>query len=326
MLAEYLFAPPRHRRRGRAAPSGARQLCVRRNISHCRRPAPLHFLALPPAPCHPGGSLRALLFLGVGDVLNRRNLILGSGAALAGAGVVAPGFALAAGEGIHLPEAGIDTRPITVTAGPEGGNRVAMTFDDGPHPRHTPVLLDLLRARRIRATFYLIGRNVARYPDIVKRMVDEGHEIGNHTWRHPHLTGLGRASVLRELDRTSEVVYKAVQRIPVTMRPPYGALLPSQRRMIVAERDMPTILWSVDPQDWRRPGMQIVAERIIAGARPGAIVLSHDIHAQTVKAMPATLDALRERGFGFATVSMILGQRDWSKLRWRLPRDLQAKR
>jgi len=233
-------------------------------------------------------------------------------------------MALAASTSIVLPDDLDNDRLITVTGASTHARLVAMTFDDGPHPTHTPALLDILKARRIRATFYVIGRNVARYPDIVKRMVDEGHEIGNHSWQHPFLSQLGSAAVLRELDRTSEAVFRAVQRIPVTLRPPYGALTKTQRAMIHKERDMPTILWSVDPEDWRRPGSSVVADRIVGGARPGAIILSHDIHKPTVQAMPAALDGLIDHGYRFATVSMILGARDWTKLRWRLPREAQA--
>ncbi len=214
---------------------------------------------------------------------------------------------------------------ITVSAAPTKLHTVAMTFDDGPHPVLTPKLLDILKARRIRATFYVIGRNVLRYPDIVKRMVDEGHELGNHTWTHPFLSRLGNAGVLRELDRTSDAVYKTVQRIPVTMRPPYGALTERQQRMVHDERAMPTILWSVDPQDWRRPGASVVANRIVRRSHNGAIILAHDIHAPTIRAMPPALDGLLDQGYQFATVSMILGQRDWSKLRWRLPNSARAK-
>ena len=233
--------------------------------------------------------------------------------------LLAPGAAQAASSKIALPTDLTGGDFITVTKAPTQQNFVAMTFDDGPHPALTPQLLDILKARRIRATFYVIGRNAARYPDILKRMVDEGHEIGNHTWKHPNLAGLGSAAVLRELDRTSEAVFKAVQRMPVTMRPPYGALTSAQRGLIHREREMPTILWSVDPEDWRRPGSDVVADRIVGRSHAGAIILSHDIHSGTVKAMPAALDGLKAGGFRFATVSMILGHRDWTKLRWRLP-------
>lgn len=252
----------------------------------------------------------------------RRNLIIGSGAAVLSGGLMpAASFAASSSE---MPYDISAPRPDAVKAGPARGNLVAMTFDDGPHPTLTPALLDMLKTRKIRATFYLIGRNAARYPDIVKRMVDEGHEIGNHSWSHPFLSRLGTRSLMRELDRTSDAVYKAVQRIPTTMRPPYGALTDRQARAIASDREMPTILWSVDPEDWRRPGSNVVANRIVNRSNPGAIILAHDIHSPTVRAMPSALDGLTDRGFEFATVSMILGRRDWSKLKWRLPQAASA--
>ncbi|MCB1337463.1 MAG: polysaccharide deacetylase family protein [Maritimibacter sp.] len=249
-------------------------------------------------------------------MISRRGLIFGSGAVLCGAGL-APVGGLAATE-LGLPE-DAGPRLDTVVSAPARGMTVAMTFDDGPHPTWTPKLLDILKARDIRTTFYVIGRNVATWPDIVKRMVDEGHEIGNHTWSHPFLSKLGTEGIFGELDRTSDAVYRAVQRIPVTLRPPYGALSGGQAATVHRDREMPTVMWSVDTQDWRRPGAEVVASRVIELSVPGSIVLSHDIHGPTIEAMPAALDGLIARGFDFATVSMILGRRDWSKIRWRLP-------
>ena len=192
-----------------------------------------------------------------------------------------------------------------------GSPLVAMTFDDGPHPRHTPALLDILRARNIRATFYVIGRLVQRYPDIARRMVAEGHELGNHTWTHPFLSQLADTSVLRELDRTAEAIFAATGQVPVTLRPPYGAITARQSRMIHDSRNLPTVMWSVDPRDWQRPGSSVVANRIVGGAGNGAIILAHDIHGPTVAAMPAALDGLTERGFRFATMSALLGWGHW---------------
>ena len=255
-------------------------------------------------------------------MLTRRNLIAGSGAAMLCGGLMP--VAGQAASSVALPEDFASARPDAVKSGLTRGNQVAMTFDDGPHPTLTPALLDMLKERNIRATFYVIGRNAARYPDIVKRMVDEGHEIGNHSWSHPFLSKLGSNGMFRELDRTSDAVYKAVQRIPTTLRPPYGALTDRQAHLIAKDREMPTILWSVDPEDWRRPGESVVASRIVTKSRAGAIILTHDIHAPTVRAMPSALDGLKDRGFEFATVSMILGRRDWSKLRWRLPQVADA--
>ena len=184
---------------------------------------------------------------------------------------------------------------------------IAMTFDDGPHPKNTPRLLDMLRERNIKATFYVVGRNVDLYPHIVRRIVAEGHEIGNHTWTHRNLTGLSNASVRIEMDRTRDVIISACGVEPRTMRPPYGALRESQRAWIYKEYGYPTIMWNVDPMDWRRPGVSVVTSRILENTRNGSIVLAHDLHKPTVDAMPETLDGLLERGFQFVTVSQLLG-------------------
>lgn len=186
---------------------------------------------------------------------------------------------------------------------------VAITFDDGPHPRNTPRLLDMLRERNIKATFYVIGRNVGMHPEITRRIVAEGHEIGNHTFTHPNLTKLGDSAVRAELDKTKAAIAKATGVRPRTMRPPYGALLQRQRAWIHEEYGYPTIMWSVDPRDWQRPGPSVVTSRILAGTTPGAIVLAHDLHAPTVDAMPATLDGLLRKGYKFVTVSQLLAMK-----------------
>lgn len=183
---------------------------------------------------------------------------------------------------------------------------VAMTFDDGPHPANTPRLLDMLRDRNIKATFYVIGRNVEMYPEITRRIVAEGHEIGNHTYTHRNMTKLGDEAVRTELVKTRDAIARAAGVQPRTMRPPYGALLQSQRSWIHSEFNYPTIMWSVDPRDWQRPGPSVVASRIVSGTTPGAIILAHDLHAPTVDAMPAALDGLLRKGYRFITVSQLL--------------------
>lgn len=188
---------------------------------------------------------------------------------------------------------------------------LALTFDDGPHHSLTPHLLDILAARRIRASFFVIGNRAGRNPLILRRMASEGHEIGNHTWSHPRLVGLPDAAVLAQLDRTAQVVGDIVGRAPVLMRPPYGEITAAQRDMILTERHLPTVLWSVDPEDWRRPSPLMVRQRILDQAHPGAIVLAHDIVASTVAAMPLALDALIERGYAFVTVSQLIGWPLW---------------
>ncbi len=195
---------------------------------------------------------------------------------------------------------------ITFTRVLVSGNYIAMTFDDGPHPQNTPRLLDMLRARNIKATFYVIGRSVDLYPQIVRRTVAEGHEIGNHTHTHRLMSKLSDEEVRTELSRCRDAVSRAAGVQPRTMRPPYGGLLQRQREMVHAEFGYPTILWSVDPLDWKRPGPSVVTSRILSGTSAGGIVLAHDLHAQTVDAMPATFDGLLRRGFKFVTVSQLL--------------------
>jgi peptidoglycan/xylan/chitin deacetylase (PgdA/CDA1 family) len=189
------------------------------------------------------------------------------------------------------------------------GNYIAMTFDDGPQPTNTPRLLDMLRARNIKATFYVVGRSVDLYPQIVRRTVAEGHEIGNHSNTHRLLSKLSDQEILADLRRCHDAIGRAAGVLPRTMRPPYGGLLQRQRELVHAEFGYPTILWSVDPFDWKRPGSAAITSRILGETTAGGIVLAHDIHSQTVDAMPATLDGLLRRGFKFVTVSQLLAMK-----------------
>lgn len=239
-----------------------------------------------------------------------RRTVLSALSACAVAGAL-PAHAQTVAEALPVPRFTRAHGIVSVSHVATGNPVVAMTFDDGPHPRHTPALLDILRARDIRATFYVIGRLVQRYPDIARRMVAEGHELGNHTWTHPFLSRLGDAAVLRELDRTAEAIFAATGQVPVTLRPPYGAITQRQSGMIHDSRNLPTVMWSVDPRDWQRPGPSVVANRIVGGANNGAIILAHDIHGPTVAAMPAALDGLSARGFRFVTMSSLLGWGRW---------------
>jgi peptidoglycan/xylan/chitin deacetylase (PgdA/CDA1 family) len=186
------------------------------------------------------------------------------------------------------------------------GPYIAMTFDDGPSAKLTPKLLDLLAERHIHVTFFLVGENVKAHPEIVKREVAEGHEVGNHSWDHPDFAKKNDEFVRSQLDRTNDAIAAAIGHPPILMRPPYGSLTRDQRKWIAKDYGFKIILWSVDPLDWKRPGPEIVHQRIVQGARNGAIILSHDIHPGTVEAMPATLDDLVGRGFKFVTVSELI--------------------
>jgi peptidoglycan-N-acetylglucosamine deacetylase len=186
------------------------------------------------------------------------------------------------------------------------GPYIALTFDDGPDKKLTPKLLDLLAAHHIKATFFVIGQNVAAHPEIVARAAREGHEIGNHSWSHPNLGKMSDEAVRRQLRQTDDAILRATGSRPVLLRPPYGSLTARQKRWIHDEFGYQIILWDVDPLDWKRPGPTAICNRIMAETRPGSIVLSHDIHAGTIAAMPQTLAGLEAKGFKFVTVSQLL--------------------
>jgi peptidoglycan/xylan/chitin deacetylase (PgdA/CDA1 family) len=181
-----------------------------------------------------------------------------------------------------------------------------MTFDDGPRP-WTMDLLDSLRQRNIKATFFVVGRSVATYPDVVQRIVAEGHEIANHTWSHPkNMARMPQRIVRKELQACHDIILKYTGVAPRVFRPPGGSFTSAQSRWIYDEWDYVNIMWSVDPLDWKRPGADVIRDRVVQGAHDGAIILAHDLHQPTVRAMPATLDALMAEGYHFLRVSELL--------------------
>src|SRR6266699_1383910 len=195
---------------------------------------------------------------------------------------------------------------ITFNSVHVAGPYIAITFDDGPSATLTPKLLDLLAAHHIKATFFVIGENVAEHSEIVARAAGEGHEIANHSWSHPNLGKMSGDSVRSQLQRTDDAIQNATGKRPTLMRPPYGSITAREKRWIHDEFGYQIILWDVDPYDWKRPGPAVVRNRILQETQPGSIVLSHDIHPGTIEAMPSTLDALEAKGFKFVTVSELI--------------------
>jgi peptidoglycan/xylan/chitin deacetylase (PgdA/CDA1 family) len=200
------------------------------------------------------------------------------------------------------PEPGITFNSVQVD-----GPYIAMTFDDGPSATLTPKLLDLLAAHHIKATFFVVGENVAEHPEIVARAAREGHEIANHSWSHPNLGKMSDENVRRQLRQTDDAIKNATGKRPTLMRPPYGSITAREKHWIHDEFGYDIILWDVDPLDWKRPGPAVVRARILKETRPGSIVLSHDIHPGTIEAMPSTFDELEAKGFKFVTVSELIG-------------------
>ncbi len=183
---------------------------------------------------------------------------------------------------------------------------VAITFDDGPHPENTPRLLDMLKERKIRATFYVVGNMVKYSPELLRRMIAEGHEIGNHTVTHGNLARMSDEALRAELRAAHDQIVAETGVTPRSMRPPGGAIKKSQKELMLREFGYPTILWSVDPEDWKRPGPAVVTSRLVNGASPGGILLVHDLHKPTVDAMPSTFDQLLAQGYEFVTVTELI--------------------
>jgi peptidoglycan/xylan/chitin deacetylase (PgdA/CDA1 family) len=174
-------------------------------------------------------------------------------------------------------------------------------------PKPPPArLLDLLAEHHIHATFFVVGENAAAYPEILQRAIREGHEIGNHTWSHPNLAKMSDENVRSQIKRTEDAITSAIGSRPTLFRPPYGSVTGHQKHFIHDDLGYEIILWEVDPLDWKNPGPNVVSSRILKETHPGAIVLAHDIHAQTIQAMPATISELEAKGFKFVTVSELL--------------------
>jgi len=186
------------------------------------------------------------------------------------------------------------------------GPYIAMTFDDGPSGPNTPRLLDMLKERKIHATFFFVGQCVAENPEIVKRIVAEGHEVANHSWSHPDLARMSEAAVHDEIQKTHDAIVQACGVAPKIMRPPYGAFTARQRAWANSTWGYKIILWDVDPLDWKVRNSEHVKAEILKQTTTGSIILSHDIHKTTVDAMPSTLDSLLAKGYKFVTVSELL--------------------
>ncbi len=183
---------------------------------------------------------------------------------------------------------------------------VALTFDDGPHGVLTPKVLDILRANNVKGTFFMQGCNVKAHPQVVRRMANEGHEVGNHTWNHVYLSKISREKAEAQLQDTNEAIRNACGIVPVVMRPPGGYTNAGVASWARQRFGFTTIMWDVDTNDWRKPGSSVVAARAVNGAKPGSIILVHDIHASTIAAVDAIVKGLKNRGYELVTVSELI--------------------
>lgn len=179
---------------------------------------------------------------------------------------------------------------------------IALTFDDGPD-QNTLKILASLNKRGAKATFFVVGTSVRANPDIARQIVEQGHEIAAHSFSHKRLTRLGDWELKRDFGMANKIIFEATGERPKTFRPPYGIYSPR----VLEAANLPVVMWSVDPQDWRTRSSKQTVKSVLADAHPGAIVVMHDPLISTVNAVPVLLRELSERGYNFVTVSTLLG-------------------
>jgi cellulose synthase/poly-beta-1,6-N-acetylglucosamine synthase-like glycosyltransferase/peptidoglycan/xylan/chitin deacetylase (PgdA/CDA1 family) len=206
--------------------------------------------------------------------------------------------------------------PTLYHQGAGGEHQVALTFDDGPDPEWTPKILDILKKANAKAAFFVVGVNAEKYPALVRRIVNEGHEIGNHTYYHPNLALAWPEHVRLELNATQLLIETITGRATTLFRPPYAAdTQPSQMSelmplQVAQELSYLVVLENIDPQDWAKPGADIILQRVKQQRRDGSIILLHDAggdRSQTVEALPRILDWLHTRGDTIVPLSTLLG-------------------
>lgn len=187
---------------------------------------------------------------------------------------------------------------------------IALTFDDGPHPKITPKILEILRKYGVKATFFEIGENVEAYPDVTRSVIENGHEIGNHTYTHPHISNLTNEVLSEEMERCDKAIFKVAGVHPTLFRPPEGVV--DQAVKVIADvNDYSVILWRVDTRDWAGTSAQSIKNNVMKNIRSGDIILMHDYvmkSCHTVEAVELIIPALLERGFKFVTVSELIGR------------------
>lgn len=215
------------------------------------------------------------------------------------------------------PDASSKPRPpIPPPAAADSGSKdtrklIALTFDDGPDSKYTPKVLDILKERGVRSTFFLVGPQVSKYPDTAKRILDEGHSIGNHSWSHKDLKTMTPEQVAGEIDRTQQEIADATGYTPQLMRAPYGSISTSLLDAL-HERDMSHVYWTIDTRDWAGTSIADMRKNVTDHAQPGAILLMHSFGGRknaldnTLKLLPQIIDDLSKEGFTFVTVDELI--------------------
>lgn len=190
----------------------------------------------------------------------------------------------------------------TVATGQILQKKIAITFDDGPNPDYTEMLLEGLAERKVSATFFLLGKEVEKYPDIVKDIYDGGHLIGTHSYEHVNLSSLNDKAAIEQVDKTNEAIKEITGESPEYIRPPFGCW----KCNLDYETSMIEVLWDVDPLDWKTSNSDVITKRVVDKVEENDIILLHDASESSVKAAFKIIDELQQQGYVFVTVDEIL--------------------
>lgn len=191
-----------------------------------------------------------------------------------------------------------ETEPLTLTE----PKRVALTFDDGPHPYYTEELLDGLKERGVKATFFVVGENIPGNEDVIRRMDKEGHLIGNHTYDHVKISDMDKAAACEQIEKTSALIRELTGKDTEFVRPPFGAW----RKDLECSFVMIPVLWDVDPKDWTTNNVSDIVRRVLRDTENGDIILLHDYYKSSVQAALEIVDELQSRGYEFVTVDELI--------------------
>lgn len=214
-------------------------------------------------------------------------------------------FGLAKAEGaLDLAQAAAQYPQLVVRQG-KPQMQVALTFDDGPDGHYTSAILDILKEKQAPATFFVVGYRAKAHPDMIKRIIEEGHTLANHSWNHPDMSRLGSQNITNQLAYTDNVLENTTGTRTHYFRPPYGAMNGSVIS-VANQLGYKVILWSVDPQDWRGYGPEKILQRVVGAIHPGAIVLQHCTNNGTLYSLRSLIDKLRAMGYQLVTLEEML--------------------
>lgn len=200
---------------------------------------------------------------------------------------------------------------VFVKNGPTDKKIIALTFDDGPHPKETNEVLDVLKKYDIKGTFFIAGKHANWYSKPLIRASKEGHEIGNHTFNHPDISNLSKADLEDEIKKCEDILVKLTGKKPTLFRPPYGSYKKESLEAIAKKYHYKIVLWTtVDARDWQNPGANKISDTIINNAKNGDIILLHDYATDnTVEALDILIPKMIEKGYKFVTVSQLINNK-----------------